>query len=589
MVLLSVQIESAGEQGWQSPVLEFGKQLTQLFGPNGCGKTPMIQSVAYALGYPVTFREDIYQHCESVALKLWAGEQEVCLKRRINRSFEAQIIADGHVASFYDEKEFSRALFDLLCVERKTLTSIQNEPVQPYLATFLPLFYLDQDTAYTSLYRPPASFIRDQYAEMVRLAFGIPPKHSFDNKKSAIEKKRQLQELDRSIVLKRNMMEILTSTLPSPRRSLGALQTQIERTRERIEVLKDSTSLSSDAVSAVTSLIRDRQHVAYELASEMRDLRVRANSFLSIKDEIETEVNTLSLNEEARRLFSSFEDICARAECGLFLTSAESYGKNLLYLRDQIKDLDRNTQLQRTRVTELERRLSEIEEEIAGLKGKRERIRSGEGIDGVMETMTELTRTMFALQSEAESVANLDSEQESYVELLNERDRVQNDLASMVGSGATSDIRLLELRRDLRQQILFWLDTLHTKNVSREVHVDSDFGVQFGAEKIRQFRGSTLVRVILAIRAALFELYTRDPANRFRFFILDTPRQQDIEAVDLGNFIANLKELARQNQAQIIFSTTEYHYECDVEDREWTPQYQGTEQKMFLGVGTPAK
>lgn len=589
MVLLSIQIESTGEQGWQSRVLEFGEQLTQLFGPNGCGKTPVIQSVAYALGYPVTFREDIYQHCESVTLKLRAGEQGVCLKRRIDRSFDAQIIADGDVASFYDEKEFSRALFDLFNVESETLTSTKNEPVRPYLATFLPLFYLDQDTAYTSLYSPPAFFIRDQYAEMVRLAFGIPPKHSFDKKKSAIEKKRRLQELDRGVVRKKSLMESLTAELPSPRRSLSELQTEIERTKERIEALKDSKSFSSDADSAVTSLIHDRQRVAHELASGMRDLRMRADGFVSIQDEIETEINTLSLNEEARRLFFSFEDICAKPECGLFLTSAESYGKNLLYLRDQVKDLERNTQLQRARITELDRRLSEIKVEIAGLERRREIIRSGEGIDGVMGTMTELTKTMFALQSEAESVKHLESEQESYVELLNERERVQNDLASIGGSGGASDIRLLELRRDLREQILFWLNTLHTRNVSREVHVDNDFGVQFGEEKIRQFRGSTLVRVILAIRAALFELYTRDPAKRFRFFILDTPRQQDIEAADLGNFIANLKELARQNQAQIIFSTTEYHYECDAEDREWTPQYQGPEQKMFLGVGAPVE
>lgn len=589
MVLLNVQIEPTGEHGWQSPVLEFGEQLTQLFGPNGCGKTPVIQTVAYALGYPVTFREDIYQHCESVTLTLRAGEQEVGLKRRIDRRFDAQIITDGEVASFYDEKEFSRALFNLLDVTVETLTSTKNEPIPPYLATFLPLFYLDQDTAYTSLYSPPASFIRDQYAEMVRLALSIPPKHSFDKKKIAIEKKRRLEELDRAVVRKQSLMESLTAELPSPRRSLSELQTDIKQTKEKIEALHESKSLSSDTDTVVSSQIYDRRRVAHELASEMRDLRMRADGFVSIKDEIETEINTLSLNEEARRLFSSFKDICAKPECGLFLTSAESYGKNLLYLRDQVKDLDRNTQLQRARINEISRRLSEIKEETAELERRRKEIRSGEGIDGIMETMTELNKAVFALQSQADSAEHLEKEQASYVELLNERERVQNDLASIGGVDGASDIRLLQLRRDLHDKILFWLDTLHTKNVSREVHVDNDFGVRFGEEKIRAFRGSTLVRVILAIRAALFELYTRDPANRFRFFILDTPRQQDIEAIDLGNFIGNLKELAMRNQAQIIFSTTEYHYECDAQDREWTPQYPGPEQKMFLGVGEAAE
>ncbi|MEM9387214.1 MAG: hypothetical protein AAGA68_19285 [Pseudomonadota bacterium] len=587
MVLLSVKIKPAGEQGWQSPMLVFGEELTQLFGPNGCGKTPVLQSVAYALGYPVTFREDIYRHCESVTLNLRAGDQEFCLERRIDRDFDAKIILESEAESFFDEKEYSRALFDLFAVECEVLTSTQNEPVRPYLATFLPLFYLDQDTAYTNLYSPPASFIRDQYAEMVRLALGIPPKHSFDKKKIAIGKKRQLAELDRAVVRKQSLLENLVAELPSPRRSFAELQADIEQIKERIEALKESESLSSDADSAVSSMIYDRQRVARELTSEMRDLRMRAEGFITIKEEIETEINTLSLNESARRLFSSFEDICAKAECGLFLTSAESYAKNLLYLRDQVKDLDRNTQLQRARVTELERRLSEVKEEITGLERKRELIRSGEGIDGVIETMTELSRAMFALQREADSVEQLESEQRSYVELLNERDKVQNDLASIGGAGGASDIRLIELRRDLRERILFWLDTLHTKNVSREVRVDNDFGVQFGEERIRQFKGSTLVRVILAIRAALFELYTRDPSNRFRFFVLDTPRQQDIEAVDLGNFITSLKDLAKRNGAQVIFSTTEYHFECDARDREWVPQYNGLEQRMFLGVGKP--
>lgn len=589
MVLLNVQIEPAGAQGWQSPVLEFGQQLTQLYGPNGCGKTPVIQSVAYALGYPVIFREDIYRHCESVTLNLLIGEQQICLKRRIDRSFDAQIIIRGKPASFYNEEEFSRALFELLDVEGETLTSIQNEPVRPYLAAFLPLFYLDQKKAYSSLYSPPAPFIRDQYAEMVRLAFDIPPKHSFDKKKIAIEKKRQLDELDRAVVRKQSLLESLSAELPSPRRSLGELRAEVKQAKERIKALKESEGLNSDADSTVTSMIYDKHHVARELASEIRDLRTRADGFESIKSEIETEINTLSLNEEARRLFSTFEDICGKRECGLFLTSAESYGKNLLYLRDQVKDLDRNTQLQRERIAGLNRRLSEVKEEIAGLERMREQIRSREGIDGVFETMAQFTRTAFALQNAANAVEEFEAEEASYLELLNEREKVQNDLASIGGSGAASDIRLLELRRDLREKILFWLDTLHTKNVSREIYVDNDFGVQFGEEKIRQFDGSTLVRVILAIRAALFELYTSDAANQFRFFMLDTPRQQDIEAIDLGNFIANLKELAERNQAQIIFSTTEYHYECDAKDREWTPQYQGAEQKMFLGEGDPVK
>lgn len=66
--------------------------------------------------------------------------------------------------------------------------------------------------------------------------------------------------------------------------------------------------------------------------------------------------------------------------------------------------------------------------------------------------------------------------------------------------------------------------------------------------------------------------------------ILDTPRQQDIEASDLANYVCALKAMAVKKEIQIIFSTTEYHYDCEVGDAEWIPEFAGLEQKMFLGT-----
>ena len=71
-------------------------------------------------------------------------------------------------------------------------------------------------------------------------------------------------------------------------------------------------------------------------------------------------MKTLSLNEEARGVFTSFQEICRTPNCGLFLGSAESYGKNLLYLKDQIKDLERNSQRAEIRAEQLEERIEEL-------------------------------------------------------------------------------------------------------------------------------------------------------------------------------------------------------------------------------------
>jgi hypothetical protein len=118
--------------------------------------------------------------------------------------------------------------------------------------------------------------------------------------------------------------------------------------------------------------------------------------------------------------------------------------------------------------------------------------------------------------------------------------------------------------------------------VNREIVVDSDFDYLFGSEKLNQLHGSTLLRVILAMRTAAFEVYARDNAKALRFLVLDTPRQQDIEKEPLARYISELKALAAAANAQIIFSTTDYHYECAEGDIQWSPEFDGAEQKMFL-------
>jgi hypothetical protein len=584
MVLRDIEIEAAGGTGWSSKRLVFGKDITQLYGPNGCGKTPIIQSIAFVLGYPVKYREDIYKNCEAVVLRLDDRDREIELRRRIDKKLDIQArVNGGELTTFYDEKDYSSFLFRLLGIKTTTLTSTGNEPVTPYLSTFLPLFYLDQDVGYTSLYAAPSNFIKSQYTEMMRLCFGLHPKHSFDQKKFEIEKKKRLDHLDRTIVRQQQLLDNLAKELGDSKLSSVELERQITAIREQIDSLKDGRNLADNAVSALNKHIRNRHNIYQNIEGEIKELRVRVNGFFRIKDEIEIEINTLSLNEEARHLFGSFEDICANPSCGLFLGSAESYGKNLLYLRDQVKDLQRNTTIQESRIVQLEVQRDAILSEIKDLEKIRQEALAEQGIDAVIDTITALTSRVVALQKEKQVVDAIEDEQKAYILFLNERESIQNDLASS-GSANSSDLRALEIRKKLRERIVHWLDTLHTRNVSRDVHVDSDFWVKFAEEKVAQFTGSTLLRVILAVRTAAFEIYTEDKNNRFRFLILDTPRQQDIEAVDLASYVAALKELAVDNDAQIIFSTTEYHYDCAAGDAEWAPEFPGLEQNMFLGT-----
>jgi hypothetical protein len=584
MRLRSLKVEGKKPAGWESADLIFGKNITELFGPNGCGKTPIIQSIAFALGYPVKYREDIIAHCDAASLVMEGTSKGVIkIRRRIGVAFDLEIKGgDGSAQSFYSERDFSRFMFEELGFSFPSLTTTANEASPPFISMLLPIFYLDQDLGYTSAYRAPAAFVRDQYAEMMRIIFGLPPKHSFDQKKLVLEKKKRLDNFDRLIVKKAEQIDELSKDLGKLRRPLETVTAELSDTRATLEKLRFSRGARSEAQLALDRLLYEKKTLKRQVENEVAELQTRISSFNRIQNEIEIEVNTLSLNEEARRLFVSFKDICSNASCGLFLGSSDSYGKSLLYLRDQIKDLERNNSRQAERIQRLETELDTIEVDVEELEHKQAKASHAENTDGLVDAIAELTRGIINLQSEHTTLEELATSENEYVRLLNDRKAVQDELASLEGGAGTSDLRSLEIRAALRDRTRHWLDVLQTRNVNREIVVDSDFDYLFGSEKLNQLHGSTLLRVILAMRTAAFEVYARDNAKALRFLVLDTPRQQDIEKEPLARYISELKALAAAANAQIIFSTTDYHYECAEGDIQWSPEFDGAEQKMFL-------
>src|ERR1700722_864760 len=165
MKLYSLRMEPALPNGWASDELIFGEHITQLFGPNGCGKTPIIQSIAHALGYPVKYREDIVEHCSATVLVLRSETSDCELRRRIGTPFDVDVRFGDKPRSFFNEREYSQFLFELFGFSFPALTTTGNEATVPYMATLLPVFYLDQDHGYSNAYKAPNTFIKDQYAE----------------------------------------------------------------------------------------------------------------------------------------------------------------------------------------------------------------------------------------------------------------------------------------------------------------------------------------------------------------------------------------------------------------------------------------
>lgn len=587
MKLIELKIHPSGKDGWGSKNLVFASDITQLYGPNGSGKTPVIHSIAFALGYPVRYRDDIMAKCSSVSLTVEHDEDFFTFERSLSDKFHIEVSGRGssETRAFYNEQEFSEYLFSRLGLLPLALTTNKNEPTYPYISTFLPLFYIDQDAGYMSAYKAPGSFIKDQYAEMIRLGIGIAPKHSFEAKRFLIEKQRKLDLVNIQIVNTEEFIRKLEEQSGGDNISVAELEDDLEQLKYELEELRNSFDATNDADYVLQRLIREKQNERVNLFSSIKDLESRIFGFNKIKAEIEIEINTLSLNEESRRIFSSFKDICATPGCGLFTSSSDSYGKNLLYLRDQIKDLDRNTSFQKNRADEYSSSLRKLDKEIASLESNLTKEGEDSQVTSLIAAISSLTRSIIDRQGKKEVMERIESERHDYVQLLNKRRGFQGDISSFDGgTGGLNDIRILEFRNSYRKKIIEWLDVLSTKNVSRNITVDSDFNVLFGKEKLSQFSGSTLLRTVLALRAAFFELFISMRCTSIEFLIFDTPRQHDIETKDFAAFIARLKSICKDNRAQIVFSTTEYQYSAAEGDIEWQPEFTGFEQPMYLGV-----
>lgn len=585
MRLRSLKVEPLGQNGWESPLLEFGWRTTLIFAKNGSGKTPIIQSLAASLGFPPRFRDEIFGKCAAVTLEA-ENEGESFVIRRIlgtnNRDFHAIIAHRGEESEHFNEGSFSVALFEALGLEPPRLQSNKGEAAQPYISTVLPVFYLNQGDGYTAAYKSTNSFILDQFVEMVRFVFGLNPKHSFDDKKNLIDEKAALEAQTRKIVAAQRVFEYQSRGVDNRAANHDVLQLRATDLAAQVGALRDSVDARGTASSTLTELLRQKEQLIRSKQIELSELQSRISGIDAIRTEIDGEVKTLGLNEEARRIFSSFREICDAPNCGLFIGGTESYGKNLLYLRDQIKDLDRNALRAEMRLEQLKEVLKDLRAERQVLVDKLDSPAMA-GVDQLVTAVQALTKQQVEVESELGRIAALKEERSKLFRLEEERLRIQGRIDSLSNSGR-ADIEFNKLRLQLRDLAVKWMDILDTRNVSRNVDIDLELRFKFNGESLDLFSGSTKIRLVLAIHAALFEVYISEPSRPFRFLILDTPKQQELHTEDLAKYLTELETLCAAKDAQLILSSTEYDHPTGQQDKRWLPMYKGLDHPMYLGT-----
>ncbi|WP_105750662.1 hypothetical protein [Pseudomonas aeruginosa] len=585
MRLVSLKIFPNGQLGWGSELLVFGRDVTQLFGPNGCGKTPVVQSIPFCLGFPSVFRNDIYDRCKYAELTVSSAKGTLLLRRVYSRDLDVEVVEPtGVTQRFLNERDYSRYLFDWLGLTDHNLVTTSNQLGAAYLATLLPLYYLDQDVGYSEIYCPPSRFIKDQFSEMMRMVFDLPVKNSFDVKKDKFRAKEALDYQDKGAQTLARMVEVAKNNTSEITRSKAELIQEISQLEFEVDSLQGAGANRDDSINALDRLISNHRNSIREISSEIGQLQKRNLGIGKIVHEINTEIETLNLNEEARRVFLSFREICGAELCQLFSASSEAYSKNLLYLRDQIKDLERNASLDELRVEELKRLRAVQETAIQALVDERNASSAKSEISTLVAAITKLKTEIFTLQSQLSELDKVSALEEKYFKAIVERDKALALYESFAADRSASP-ELIKVRADIRRHFVEWLDVLHTHNVSKDVTFKDDFAPLLGVETIAQLKGSTKIRAVLAYHAAVFQVFAERGVPGFRFMILDTPKQHEIHNDDLGRYLGKLKALCAERGAQIVFSTTEYHYNGDDKDAEWTPKYQGEEQLMFLKSG----
>ncbi|WP_333500115.1 AAA family ATPase [Kluyvera sp. CHPC 1.2972] len=580
MKLISIKIKGRDIVGLESEELIFGTNITEFYGPNGCGKTPLLQSISYCLGYPCKFRDDIYKLCKSATLTFTIANNIFRATRDFeNTDFILALEQNEETLRFYNQADYSKHIFELLSLSYPSLLTTQNKQSYPYLSTILPIFYLDQDLGYSKFYYSPGNFIRDQFSEMLRIVFSLPEKHSFDAKKKAINITEELKYLDNSLAVQRRNIEIAKGTHKD--KNIEAIDSSIDNLKNELSELKNSKSLKNDSLFSIEAVIKKQKENLNDLKSKLNFMERRESSLLQIMKEINTEIETLNLNEEAKRIFRSFEEICPSLDCKMFSRSSESYAKHLLYLKDQIKDIERSLNLDSDRHDKIEQEILYTSKTIEDLGTMRNNIIEEEDISSVIDAISEISSMLFKLQLEKNELNKIALLEDKYVEMLNKREYALDELAGLE-KNRQSIPRLAKIKTTLRDKFINWLKVLKTPNIDFNVTFENDFSPIMGYETLEQLKGSTKVRAILAYRTALIESMLELDCKSFMFAIFDTPKQHEIHYEDIDNFIIHLKTLSKRYNFQFIFSSTEYKYEGDENDVLLTPKYPGEQHNMFL-------
>jgi hypothetical protein len=341
-------------KGWSSPKIEFSESVTAIEGGNGSGKSPIMNGIAFSLGLEVQLPTDILENCSHAILELEILNRPLTFKRKLNEEhfyleiFESELKI-CEFKGFGSIGEYTHFFLNLVGIRDVSLMSIgsreHRHQTPLYISTLIPIFYISQAKGFSTHYSPldKQKFIANQYEEIIRALFDLPAfsPASAEEEKDAFYKKRD--KIKTIIIELERKVDFFKQHL-GKKMSLSSVE--IEKFRDqfsqRVEDIQLSLMISGPHSSVAIS--DEVNHLRQELAqlnNQAFEYKFKLKGIESLEDDIQKKIE---IEEDSFDAESAFQKFCSHTECSLFTSRKVPFGKKLLYLKDQLKDISKTSQ-----------------------------------------------------------------------------------------------------------------------------------------------------------------------------------------------------------------------------------------------------
>ena len=414
--------------------------------------------------------------------------------------------------------------------------------------------------------------------------WGLPPRHPFrarteyDSAKQSLERTEGAIELQRFIVERLRTNEQLSED-EEPRllERRSQLQQELEANSEVIEAIRSATAFFDRQIAAL-EVQRD------ELSAREGALMKRKGQLSLVLSELDGEEDILTANVQSTDLLRQF---CGREGCQMFATSEQSFGRSLLFLKDQIKDLKASGRDLSRDFESVGQRIAALEAALAAKRSERERAVNVSPQREVLGKLGALTKEVVEVELRLAKIQQYAAERQKFERLLDQREQAAAAVAENRPTGAKGASAAEDVRQLLSDTMQEWLVTLGTQN-TRAARFDHDFVLYVDdamfATTTHQ-SGSTRTRIVLAFHAALLEVSLARGGNHPGWLLFDAPKQHELSQTDFDAYTDRLQLIATKHpgRVQVVFSVADLKTQFQPGDELWMPTFTIDGNPRFLG------